>query len=81
METIEVTGNCGASHHRGGPQDSVVEGLGWDCIGQDYIKLTKKVVTRLRVGDFPGGPVVKTYSNVGDACLTSGHEAKISYAP
>jgi len=59
----------------------VVEGLGWDCIGQDCIKLTKKVVTRLRVRDFPGRPVVKTSpSNVGDACLMSGHEAKIPYA-
>ena len=44
-------------------------------------KACKKVVTRLRLGDFPGGPVVKTSpSNVGDACLMSGHEAKIPYA-
>ena len=38
----------------------MMEDLGCECIGQDYITLTKKVVTKLRVGEFPGGPVVKT---------------------
>ena len=44
-------------------------------------KAYQEVVTRLRVREFPGSPVVKTSpSNVGDACLMSGHEAKIPYA-
>ena len=82
METIENTGNCGGKICRGGPQNSVREDLGCECIGQDYIKLTKKVVTKLRVGEFPGAPVVKSSpSNVGGACLMPGHEAKILYVP